>query len=107
MQSTLKQPGEVVQVLPAEQGVSAMKKSPLIRNNRVKVIRLELPAGKVLPEHKAPGELTVHCLAGKIEFTTMGKTQQLTPGSLIYLLPGGLHSVEAIEASTILLTIFN
>lgn len=107
MQSTLKQPGEVVQVLPADTEATAMKKSPLVRSDRVKVIRLELPAGKILPEHKAPGELTVHCLAGRIEFTTMGRTEQLTPGSLIYLPPGGLHSVEAIEASTILLTIFN
>lgn len=107
MHDKLKQAGEVVDVMPAESEVTEMKKSPLVKSERVKVVRLELPAGKVLPEHKATGELTVHCLAGKIEFTTLGKTQQLTPGSLIYLPPGGLHSVEAVETSTILLTIFN
>lgn len=64
-----------------------------------------MPAGKVLSEHKAPGEIVVHCLEGKIAFTTMGKTETLEPGTILNLPTGELHSVESIEDSSFLLTI--
>jgi quercetin dioxygenase-like cupin family protein len=46
---------------------------------------LVLPAGKEIPLHEAHGEITVQCLEGRISFTAESKTQQLSPGQLLYL----------------------
>ena len=42
------------------------------KTEEMELIRLVLAAGKVLPNHKVAGPITVHCIEGKIEFTTMG-----------------------------------
>ena len=69
-----------------------------------KVMRLILPAGKNIPEHKAPKEISVQCVAGTVDFTTMGKTHSMTASSLLHLPPGELHSLLAIEDSVMLIT---
>ena len=61
-------------------------------------------AGKELAEHKAPGEITVHCLEGRIAFTALGKTEELSAGQLLYLGSKEPHSVMCIEYASILLT---
>jgi quercetin dioxygenase-like cupin family protein len=63
-----------------------------------------LPAGKILAEHKAPGEIAVQCLEGRLTFKTMGQTKDLQSGDLLYLSPEAAHSVKAIEDSSFLLT---
>lgn len=100
------QPGEVVDTLALNSADSETKNVVLVKCGRVKVMQLTLPEGKSLPEHKAPGEMTVQCLIGEVDFTTMGNTHQLTAGSLLYLPNGELHSLIATADSYLLLTIF-
>ncbi len=64
-----------------------------------------LSAGKVLSEHKAPGEIIVQCLEGNITFTTMGEPKKLRAGDMLYLSAGEIHALEAVEDSSFLLTI--
>jgi quercetin dioxygenase-like cupin family protein len=64
-----------------------------------------MPAGKVISDHKATGEIIVQCLEGKIAFTAMGKTEELAAGQMLYLAAAEPHSVRAIEDSSFLLTI--
>ncbi len=71
----------------------------------MEAIRLVMPAGKKLAEHKAPGEITVHCLEGGISFTANGEEHRLKAGDLLYLENAQPHAVEALEASTVLVTI--
>ena len=42
--------------------------------------RIVLLAGSELREHSAPGEITVQCLEGVIEFETPGRVQKLQAG---------------------------
>jgi quercetin dioxygenase-like cupin family protein len=70
----------------------------------LELIRLILPAGKAIPTHKAPGEITVQCLEGHVVFTATGKTQHLSAGELLYLSAEQPHAVEAIEDSSLLVT---
>jgi quercetin dioxygenase-like cupin family protein len=70
----------------------------------LELIRLVLPAGKALPTHKAPGEITVQCLEGRVAFTAGGKTLELTAGQLLYLTAGELHSLKGIEDASLLVT---
>ncbi|NOZ38608.1 MAG: cupin domain-containing protein, partial [Planctomycetes bacterium] len=63
-----------------------------------------LSTGQVIPEHKAPGQIVVQCLEGRIEFTAAGKTETLGPGQLLYLEAGEPHSLHCLEAASVLVT---
>jgi quercetin dioxygenase-like cupin family protein len=99
------QPGEVVDVRPLGPALATAKTATLLKTEKVEVIRLVMAAGKVLAEHKAPGEITVHCLEGRIAFTALGQTQELTAGRLVFLPAGEPHSVVCVEDASFLLTI--
>lgn len=99
------QRGEVIDVRPLGAGLATAKTSTLLKSEKIEIVRLVMAAGKVLKEHKAPGEITVYCLEGKIIFTALGKTHELTAGQLLYSLAGEPHSVQCLEDASILLTI--
>jgi quercetin dioxygenase-like cupin family protein len=71
----------------------------------MEVIRLIVPAGKEINEHRAKGEVIVHCLEGLVHLTAFGKAQPLRAGELMYLPTGEAHTVKGIENSSLLLTI--
>ncbi len=98
------QPGEVVNVRPLGDLLSSTKTTTLIKTSRLEVIRLVLPAGKIIPEHKTRNELIVQCLEGQVRFSTMGQTRELTAGDLLFLSAEEPHAVEAVENSSLLLT---
>ena len=96
--------GEVVQ-LPLGPTLGSAQTTTLVKTADLELIRLVLPAGKVIPLHKAPGEITVQCLEGRVAFTAEGKTQELTAGQLLYLATAEPHALTAIEDSSLLVTI--
>lgn len=99
------QPGQVIDVRPFQAAFASARTNTLIKTPRFEVIRLVLPAGKVISDHKAPGEIIVQCLEGRIAFASMGATQELQSGDMLFLETGEPHSVEAVEDSSFLLTI--
>ena len=99
------QPGDVIDVRPLGSALATARTGTLFKTAKVEVIRLVMAAGKVLAEHKAPGEITVHCLEGKLAFTALGRTHDLTAGQLLYLPAGEPHSVRCLEDASFLLTI--
>jgi hypothetical protein len=70
-------PGEIVDVRPLGSAMTSAQTKTLVRAEQVEVIRLIVPAGKEIDEHKAKGEIVVQCLEGKVAFTAFGKTQNL------------------------------
>lgn len=98
-------PGEVVDVQPLGSALASTPTKTLVRAEQVEVIRLVVPAGKEIEEHKAKGELVVQCLEGRVAFTAFGKTQNLEAEKLLYLPIGEPHSVKGIENASLLLTI--
>jgi quercetin dioxygenase-like cupin family protein len=99
------QPGEVIDVRPLGPSLVTAKTTTLVKTSRIEVVRLVMTAGKEIAEHEAPGEITVHCLEGRIAFTALGQTHELTAGKMLYLGGGEPHSVECIEDASFLLTI--
>ena len=97
-------PGEVIQ-LPLGSALCSSKTMNLAKTGDLELIRLVMPAGKEIPTHKAPGEITVQCLEGRVAFTAEGKTQELTAGQLLYLTAGEPHAVKGIEDSSLLVTL--
>jgi quercetin dioxygenase-like cupin family protein len=98
-------PGEIVDVRPLKSALAGAETRTLVRAEQVEVIRLIVPAGKEISEHKAKGELIVQCLEGRVAFTAFGKTHILEAGTLLYLPTGEPHAVKGIENASLLLTI--
>jgi len=98
------QPGEVIQ-LPLGPALCNSKTTTLVKTSDLELVRLVLPGGKKIPTHKAPGEITVQCLEGRVAFTVGSKAQELIVGQLLYLSATEPHSVRAIEDSSLLVTI--
>jgi quercetin dioxygenase-like cupin family protein len=99
------QPGEVIDVRPLGSGLAKAKTCTLLKTEKIEIIRLVMAAGKVLAEHKAPGEIIVHCIEGRIAFTALDQTHELTAGHLVSLPAGEPHSVQCLDDASFLLTI--
>ena len=99
------QPGEAVDVRPLGSALASSQTATLLRAGQVEVRRLVVRAGKEITEHKAKGEIVVHCLEGRVAYTAFGKTQTLEAGTLLYLPTGEPHSVKGVEDASLLLTV--
>lgn len=98
------QSGQVISVLPLGGQLNAAKTTAILKAEQLEVVRLVLPAGKEWTEHKAPGEITVQCIEGSIEFRTPGVLQVLEPGDFIFLRSGETHALRAVVDASALLT---
>lgn len=98
-------PSEIVNVRPLGTALLSTKTTTLVKTGEMELIRLVVPAGKEIPTHKAPGEITVQCLEGRVIFTANGKAQELAAGQLLYLAAAEPHSLKGIEDSSLLVTI--
>jgi quercetin dioxygenase-like cupin family protein len=65
---------------------------------------IALTAGRVLDEHENPGEATVHVLSGRVRLGTDGPAWDGAAGDLL-IVPQARHWLEALEDSTVLLTV--
>ena len=97
--------GQVVDIHSGGSQLPSSKTFALFKAKDLEVMRLVLPVGKAFPPHSVPGEITVQCLEGKIEFTAQGSTQVLRAGQLLYLTGGIEHGLVALEDSSVLVTI--
>ena len=62
-------------------------------------------AGKSMREHHTPGEATVQCIEGTVEFKAGDTTHLLRAGDLVHLQPRALHALTAVEDASLLVTI--
>jgi quercetin dioxygenase-like cupin family protein len=95
---------EVIDIRSAGAPASGGPSTMLARTAALEVRRLTLSKGREIPTHKATGEITVHCLEGRIAFTADGTTRDLGPGQIILLTAGEPHSLVALEDSAVLVT---
>jgi quercetin dioxygenase-like cupin family protein len=63
-----------------------------------------LVAGQRLDEHENPGEATLQVLSGRVRLIAGADSWEGSTGDLI-LIPDARHALEAIEGSTVLLTV--
>ena len=75
------------------------------RETEFEAIRISLRPGQAIPPHKVDGPITVHCLSGACAFVVEGEPRTLSAGSWLYLRGGATHSLQADEASTLIVTI--
>ncbi len=65
---------------------------------------IALAAGQSLKEHENPGEATLHVLHGRVKLVAGDNAWEGSPGDLM-VIPDAPHSLEAMKASAVLLTV--
>lgn len=98
-------PGQVLALHPLGDRMSTEKSSALFKSNDLEVMRLVLLAGRSLPAHQVPGDITIHCLEGRLGVQLEDTTVMLDAGQLVFLAGGATHGVTAITDASALVTI--
>jgi quercetin dioxygenase-like cupin family protein len=98
--------GELIDVRPLGEALRDSKSITLMRSDHLEVVRLVLPAGKHIPEHRAAGEITVQCLEGVVKFGAGAGAQLMRSGDMLFLLSGEPHWLEAVENASVLVTLY-
>jgi quercetin dioxygenase-like cupin family protein len=96
--------GEVIDIRPLGERLPQSESVALVRTTEFEVMRLVLSAGKSVPEHHVPGELTVQCLEGTVEMQAHGRQLMLQPGQLVYLSGNAPYALYALENASLLVT---
>jgi nucleotide-binding universal stress UspA family protein/quercetin dioxygenase-like cupin family protein len=99
-------PGDLVDVRPLAADLATARTRTLVKAGELEIVRLIVPAGKEIPEHRAKSAIVLQCLEGRVSVTALGKTQTLQAGELLFLPKGERHAVKGIENASLLLTIF-
>ena len=97
--------GQLIDIGAFGDEFATARTTALFKTNEIEVMRLVLPAGKSMPAHKVPGEITVQCLEGKIEFAYDGGSTLLSAGQMLYLAGGVEHSLLGLEDASVLVTV--
>ncbi len=97
--------GELINVRPLGAAAATTRTATLYKTEHLEVFRMVLLAGKEMPEHQVPGELTVQCLEGAVEFSIGSPRDVMRSGDLKCLAGGIRHSLRAIEDSSVLVTL--
>jgi quercetin dioxygenase-like cupin family protein len=97
--------GDLIDVRPLAAELRKTKSHTLVQSPSLEVIRLVLPAGKVIPTHHVPGAITVQCIEGTVEFEVPGRRHTMRCGDLIYLEPALPHALKAVLDASVLITL--
>jgi quercetin dioxygenase-like cupin family protein len=97
--------GQVVPLHPLALASLAQRTTAILKAEQLEVVQIVLAAGKTMPEHHVPGEITLLCLVGKIVLRTPSAELQLGPGDFVHLSRGEPHALTALEDARVLLTI--
>jgi quercetin dioxygenase-like cupin family protein len=71
---------------------------------RLRQTLVALAAGRVMGEHKSPGDASVLCMQGRVLVRAGEAQAELGPGDLVAV-PRQRHDLEALEPSVLLLTV--
>ena len=98
------QPNEVVDLRPLGPRLAGSKTTALVKTKQFEAVRLVLPEGGHIPAHSVTGQVTFMCIEGHV--TLHAETDiSLQAGDWVYLDCGAPHSLSALQASSLLLTI--
>lgn len=98
-------PGEVVDLQPLGPKLKETKSTAIIKSGAFETIRLIVHAGAEMPAHEVAGNITLHCLEGRVKIGLHDSSFDLKANEWVYLEGGESHSVKGIEDSSLLLTI--
>ncbi len=77
----------------------------LVKEPDLRIVVIALRQGGRMEEHRAPGHISIHTLAGRLRLRVGARTVDLLAGHVLTLELDAPHDVEAVEESAFLLTI--
>jgi quercetin dioxygenase-like cupin family protein len=89
----------------AHPAVTGHRQVALVRRGPVSQILFAFDRDGLFKEHRTEGEVTIHVLTGQMAVTVGSEAIPLGAGELLALAPGEVHSVYAVRASEMLLTV--
>jgi quercetin dioxygenase-like cupin family protein len=87
---------------PAKHG---HRQAGLVHRGPLRMLLFTFEPGGRLPEHRAPGQVVIHCLRGELAIEADAGRHRLGGGEALVLEPDVPHSVEAVAESDMLLTV--
>jgi quercetin dioxygenase-like cupin family protein len=66
--------GEVVDLRPLGPALKSAKTSAIVKSERFEAIRMIVRAGETIPSHKVAGNITLHCLEGRVPVSGCSST---------------------------------
>ncbi|MBS0508720.1 MAG: cupin domain-containing protein [Proteobacteria bacterium] len=97
--------GQLTRLQPLGDKLTAAVSSAIFKAAQLEVVRLVLPSGHTMREHRVQGEITLQCIEGTLDLTVHGQTQRMRPGDLMYVAAGEPHALHAVQDCSLLLTI--
>mgnify|MGYP001171433580 CR=1 FL=1 len=97
--------GQITRLEPLGERLTGTISTALFKAAQLEVVRLVLPRGQSMREHRVQGEITLQCIEGVIDLTVDGRTKPMQPGDLVYLARGQPHALHAVQDASLLLTI--
>ena len=98
-------PGDLIDLRPNGTSLLETATQAFFKTEHLEVMRLVLLSGERFPEHQVAGEVTIHCLAGSVRLHYDDRSTDLPAGTMLFLLGGTPHAVEALEDAAVLVTI--
>ena len=81
------------------------RQAGLVHRGPLRMLLFTFESGGRLPEHRAPGQVVIHCLGGELAVEAGDTRHRLSGGEVLVLEPDVPHSVEALAGSDMLLTV--
>lgn len=99
---------EALRALRAEPGPNANghRQITLVHQGPVRLVLFAFAAGGRMPEHSAPGWVTIQVLRGALRVRTPDAQHALAEGHILALAPNVPHDVDASEEADVLLGVY-
>lgn len=97
-----------LRALRAEAGPNANghRQITLVHQGPVRLVLFAFEAGGRMPEHRAPGWVTIQVLRGALRVRTPDAQHALNEGHILALAPDVPHDVDASEEADVLLGVY-
>lgn len=89
----------------SSENIFSKKPHSILKSDSFSLIKIEIPKGEEIPNHKAPSSVIIQCISGCITFTFSEREEVMNAGDLIVLEAAVEHALYAQEDSIILLTL--
>ncbi|MES2522257.1 MAG: AraC family ligand binding domain-containing protein [Gemmatimonadota bacterium] len=100
--------GETLRALRAEAkaGANGHRQITLVHEGPVRLVLFAFDQRGRMPEHRAPGWVTIQVVRGRLQVRTPERLHTLDEGQILALAPGVPHDVEASEEADMLLGVY-
>jgi quercetin dioxygenase-like cupin family protein len=87
-------------------GANGHRQITLLHHGPVRLVLFAFDEGGRIPQHQAPGWVTIHVLRGVLRVRSSNDEHVLKEGMLLALAPNIAHDVDAVDESDMLLGVY-